>query len=112
MLNQTSAEARTFEGADSTKPLTGVRRMDGAEAATATPVVAQQGQKWEVPPAVVRSAQRWNCAARNTSPSRRTQSRNLAVLFSTVKPIASPECYLKSIVERNKTKLEVTAEPK
>jgi len=73
MLNQTAAEANTCADVNSTGAFAGARLIKGTEAAIAAPAVAQKGQKCELPSEEVRSAQKWNCTARKTSPSRRAQ---------------------------------------
>jgi len=77
MLNQASVETRVWVGVASTGAMAGASPIAGAEAAIAAPAVAQKGQKCEVPFAEARSAQKWNCAARNTRPSKRAQTLNL-----------------------------------
>jgi len=99
MLNQTSVEAKTCAGANSTGAFAGARLIEGAEVATAAPAMAQNGQKSKVPLAEVRSAQKWNCAARKTSPSRSAQIRSLLVFRSMPGLLVGRKWYLKSTAE-------------
>ena len=110
MLNHTAAETENWPGANSTGVFAGARPIVGMEAAIAAPAVAQNGQKCEALLAEVRSAQKWNCAARNTSPSNRAQVRILLVVCSITMLIVSRKCYLKSTVEWNSPHLETAGE--
>jgi hypothetical protein len=74
----------------------------------AAPAVAQNGQKCEVPLAEVRSAQKWNCAARKTSPSNRAPIRIRLVFRSMTILIVGRKCYRKSTAEWNRPPVGVT----
>ena len=53
--------------------------MLGVWVATTDPTVEQVGQKCEAHEVTVRSAQKWNCAARNTIPRSKTKTRTRSV---------------------------------
>jgi len=82
MVDTASAETKLCASAISAAAIEGAKLMVGMNGAMAAPVVAQNGQKCEAALEEVRSAQKWNCAARNTNPSRRAQSLILLVLCS------------------------------
>ena len=48
--------------------MTGTMAITGDSAATAEAAVEQTGQMWEADGAAVKSVQKWNCAARKTTP--------------------------------------------
>ena len=56
------------EGANSSRLVTGTMAIIGDSAATAETAVKQTGQMWEGDGAAVKSVQKWNCAARKTTP--------------------------------------------
>ena len=53
--------------------------MPGVWGATTDPTVEHVGQKCEAHEVTVRSAQKWNCAARNTIPRSKTKTRTRSV---------------------------------
>jgi hypothetical protein len=110
MLNHTSEPTENWPGANSAGVFAGASPIVGAEAAIAAPAVAQNGQKCGVPLPEVRSAQKWNCAARNTSPSNRAQVRILLASRSMTTLIVGRKCYLKSTAEWNSPHVGVTAQ--
>jgi hypothetical protein len=56
------------KGATSSRLVTGTIAITGDCAATTEAAVEQTGQMWEADGAAVKSVQKWNCAARKTTP--------------------------------------------
>ena len=69
--------------------MTGTMAMLGVCVATTEPTVEQVGQICDADGGAVRSAQKWNCAARKTNPRSKAQRLIRCVLPSIVLPIAS-----------------------
>jgi len=59
--------------------MTGVTAMPGVWAETTDPMVEQVGQKCVADELAVRSAQKWNCAARKKIPRSKTKTRERSV---------------------------------
>ncbi len=57
----------------------GTMAMPGGWEETTDPTVEQVGQKCEADEVTVRSAQKWNCAARKTIPRSKTKTRARSV---------------------------------
>jgi hypothetical protein len=71
----TTEEAAMSEGANSSRLVTGTMAIIGDSAATAETAVKQTGQMWEGDGAAVKSVQKWNCAARKTTPRSNARMR-------------------------------------
>jgi len=65
---ETAEDGETSKGATASRFMTGAMAMLGDCVATAEPVVEHTGQTCEVEGAAVKSAQKWNCAARKMPP--------------------------------------------
>src|SRR6266436_6251548 len=79
MARGTAENIETTRGATSSRFRTGTMAMPGVWVATADPTVEQVEQKCEADEVTVRSAQKWNCAARKTIPRIKTKTRTRSV---------------------------------
>ena len=63
------------EGANSSRLVTGTMAIIGDSVATTKAAVEQTGQMWEGEGTAVKSVQKWNCAARKTTPRSNARMR-------------------------------------
>src|SRR5260370_5938016 len=71
----TAEVTKTANVETSSRFVTGTMAMTGGCAASTEPAVEQTGQMCEADGAVVRSAQKWNCAPRKSTPSSNAKMR-------------------------------------
>jgi hypothetical protein len=77
-----SAEKNDEDVKTSKRFETATSAMLGATGVTTEPVVEQIGQLWELDGPEVRSVQKWNCAARKTTPRSKARKRSLWALLN------------------------------
>ena len=75
MARGTDEDSETKKGATSIRLVTGTMAITGDCAATTEAAVEQTGQMWEGDGAAVKSVQKWNCAARKTTPRSNARMR-------------------------------------
>lgn len=80
MLSAIPAETGASIARTSKRAAAGASSRTGIYVAMATPAVEQNGQKCPLVLLALRSAQKWNCAARNTSASKIAQVLILPML--------------------------------
>src|ERR1700739_887238 len=82
----------------------------GESVAIAAPAVEQNGQKCALVPPVLRSAQKWNCASRNTTASNMAIHALFVVILIPIGTVG-PKSYLMSTREGTRVLLQIRVLP-
>jgi hypothetical protein len=97
----TAEEEETSKGAAASRFITGAMAMLGDCVATAEPIVEHTGQTCEVEGAAVKSAQKWNCAARKKPPRinvKMQMERDLDCIWLLRRSLCANGCWVKKSV--------------
>ena len=97
VLGATSEETAVSASLTSRRTVAGADPRRGTCVATAAPAVEQKGQKCPLLFRALRSAQKWNCAARKTNPNKRAKTLTSLLALNMPMTIIGRKSYSMSI---------------